>query len=221
MKKEMREKARQLRIQGMAVRQIADTLGVSRSSISLWVRDIELTEAQQEVLKKQQPRWGAQNKGSKTNREKFLKVRIVYQEEGREKAKEGRSLHIIGCMLYWAEGAKRRNDLYFVNSDTNMMLLFIRFLREEPFVSDEKMTITITCHHQEDIERVNAYWTGVLGLPQSCLRKTQVKKPGEVRRNILQNGVCGLRVNGASRYVQHIYGAIQEYGGFENPAWLF
>jgi hypothetical protein len=38
-------------------------------------------------------------------------------------------------------------------------------------------------------------------------------------RNKLPYGVCTLRVH-STWMVQHIYGAIQEYGGFDEPAWL-
>jgi hypothetical protein len=32
-------------------------------------------------------------------------------------------------------------------------------------------------------------------------------------------GVCALELH-STRVVQHIYGAIQEYAGFDKPAWL-
>jgi hypothetical protein len=38
-------------------------------------------------------------------------------------------------------------------------------------------------------------------------------------RNKLPYGVCTVYVH-STRVVQHIYGAIQEYGGFDEPAWL-
>jgi hypothetical protein len=34
------------------------------------------------------------------------------------------------------------------------------------------------------------------------------------------NGICSIRVENTN-YVLHIFGAIQEYGGFNNPDWLF
>jgi transposase-like protein len=43
MKAAEREQARRLRREGSGVRAIALTLGVSRSSVSRWVRDIELS----------------------------------------------------------------------------------------------------------------------------------------------------------------------------------
>jgi len=68
MKREIREQARVLRFQGMSVRDICLTLGVAKSSISLWVRDIELTQDQVEKLKQKQHLYGAQHEGGRTNR---------------------------------------------------------------------------------------------------------------------------------------------------------
>ena len=39
------------------------------------------------------------------------------------------------------------------------------------------------------------------------------------RRNMLPFGTCKVSVH-RTQIVQTIYGAIQEYGGFERPEWL-
>src|SRR5262249_50828298 len=45
-----RDMARELRSEGLSVREIERRLGVARSSVSLWVRDVSLTEAQRGYL---------------------------------------------------------------------------------------------------------------------------------------------------------------------------
>ncbi len=222
MKREVREEARQMRLDGMSVRDIAAALNVSRSSISIWVRDIELTQEQKDRLKANQSKWAAQNSGAQANRKRGLARRTAFQQAGREKAKEMRPLHLAGCMLYWAEGGKIRNRLYFANSDAYMHLLFMRFLREEMQVKDADITINIHCHTSdpEAIRHLEDYWVNLLGLSRSNLRKTYTKKGSEIKRSILEHGVCGVGVH-RSEIVQHIFGAIQEYAGFDNPAWLF
>lgn len=222
MKLEVREQARQLRSEGMSVRVIAQTLRVSRGSVSVWVRDIELTEEQKIELKNHQRKVGETNVGGQANRQIFMEKRIGYQEVGRVRAREGSPLHLMGCMLYWAEGGKtRRNSVDFANSDPNMMRLFIKFLREEMNVQDEWFRIQIHCHtfDVDEIKRIENYWLNVLALRQSALKKTQVKQGSETRINRLENGVCAIQVH-RSEIIQQIYGAIQEYGGFENPNWL-
>jgi hypothetical protein len=221
MKREIRDQARQMRLKGMSIIKIASVLKVAKSSVSLWVRDIALTEHQLEVLQANKGASGAQNIGSQTNRNRHLELRKMYQEEGRAKAREMRPLHMAGCMLYWAEGAKRRN-IYFANSDPNMNIFFMRFLRQEMGVLDSQFAIYIHCHTSDgnEIQTLEQYWIQTLGLAQSNLRKTYTKKGSEIQRSVLKYGVCGIGVYSVE-LVEHIFGAIQEYGGFENPDWLF
>jgi hypothetical protein len=215
-----RELARQMRHQGIPVKEIAEKLETRASYVSIWVRDISLSSEQIEL---QGSRYASQNRGAKALQERYLLQRYTYQEQGRVKARENSSLHLTGCMLYWAEGAKTRNEVHFVNADPNMMRLFIKFLREELEVEDTVMAVKINCHatDEDEIQRIEAYWLDLLQLPTTCLKKTQIKMGSpSSRKNILSNGVCGLRVP-RTEVIQHIYGAIQEYGGFENPDWLF
>lgn len=211
-----------MRQQGSSINEIARSLGVAKSSVSLWVRDIALTEEQRAKLDYQRRQYAGQNAGAQANRERSRALRIAYQEAGRARARENRPLHLAGCMLYWAEGAKGRNRIYFVNSDQNMVQLFLQFLREELNVKDAEIAIRIHCHIIDSVEirRIEAFWPSLLNLPLSCLRKTYIKQGSTTRHNILRNGVCDIRVH-RTDLVQHIYGAIQEYGGFENPEWLF
>jgi hypothetical protein len=220
-KQAIREQARQMRLQGMSIIKIASILKVAKSSVSLWVRDITLTDQQLEVLQANKGSSGAQNKGSQTNRNRHLELRKIYQEAGRVKAREMRPLHMAGCMLYWAEGAKRRN-IYFANSDPNMNVFFMRFLREELDVLDSQFAIYIHCHTSDpyEIQVLEEYWINVLSLTQSNLRKPYTKKGSEIQRSVLKYGVCGIGVYSVE-LVEHIFGAIQEYGGFDNPDWLF
>lgn len=222
MKRLLREEARRLRTEGLSVREIAKILNISLSTASVWVRDIRLSQTQIEILKANQRLYGAQNAGANSNRENGRKRRLVYQQEGKIKAHEMRPLHMMGCMLYWAEGAKSRNRIYFANSDPNMHKLFVRFLREELNVIDSQITIYIHCHtsQPDEMQAIEDFWFKCLNLSRSNHRKTYIKKGSEVQHSILEHGVCGVGVH-RTDLVQHIFGAIQEYGGFDNPDWLF
>ena len=45
-----KQKARELRSQGYSINEIKTKLNLSKSSVSLWVRDIELTDGQKKLL---------------------------------------------------------------------------------------------------------------------------------------------------------------------------
>jgi transcriptional regulator with XRE-family HTH domain len=71
MKTQERLEARRLRREeGRSVKEIERLLGVSRSTASLWVRDIPLTVAQRASLKRRNPIYNGQFKGAAVNAER-------------------------------------------------------------------------------------------------------------------------------------------------------
>jgi hypothetical protein len=151
--------------------------------------------------------------------------RRQYQEHGRSLARRSDPQHAAGCMLYWAEGSKSRNQLAFSNSDPDMVRTFVRFLRT--YFDLRPVEIRVSCYlyadhlkRQREIER---FWLDITGLPTASLRRSIVnvysRYSARKRMNKLPYGTCRIVVN-RTRVVQSIYGAIQEYAGFDRPVWL-
>ncbi|MCB9453581.1 MAG: hypothetical protein H6672_19285 [Anaerolineaceae bacterium] len=224
-KPEKRKEARRLRREeGLAITDICQRLGVSKASVSLWVRDIELTSTQQEELHRQHYAYRAQLRGSTAVAAKYRELRREYQEEGRAKAREGDLLHNAGCMLYWGEGEKSRNCFGLADSDPDMMVFFLKFLHESLQVEDQGIALQIICYLNNGLtqEEIEAYWLDALELPRECLRKTIVNlrpRSSQQKGRKLLYGMCNLRVFD-TRLVQHVFGAIQEYTGIDKPEWL-
>jgi hypothetical protein len=218
-----RERARALRTQGWSVKEIERELAVARSSVSLWVRDIELSEeARRRLLTRTRP---GQLAAARKKAERAREVRRVYQEDGRKLIRERGARYTAGCMLYWAEGAKGRNQVRLVNSDPALLVSFVRFLRSEFDV--EPSNIIVRCNlfadHVERQLAIERFWLDTLGVPMTSLRKSHVnvysKYSQKKRANKLPYGTCEVGVH-STRIVQTIYGSIQEYGGFDRPEWL-
>jgi hypothetical protein len=220
-----REAARRLRAErGLAINRIAQLIGVSKSSVSLWVRDIELTQSQQAALRAANPRFNQQRNGSARIRADASTRRRLAQAHGRTMATAGDPLHRSGCMLYWAEGSKQRNRVVFTNSDPEMVELFLRFLRRCYGVEDDQVALTVNVHlgNGLTLHQIENWWLRRLHLPSSCVRLAtvnQVSRASKRRGRTLPYGTVRLAV--ASTFiVQSIYGAIQAYGGFDRPEWL-
>ncbi|MEP7291210.1 MAG: hypothetical protein ABI835_05480, partial [Chloroflexota bacterium] len=219
-----RVEARRLRREGMSLKDIAKLLGVAKASVSVWVRDIPLTDEQNATLRDKYHHYDAKIKGSRANFQKGLEQRIAYQQEGRAKAREGDSLHLAGCMLYWAEGSKSRASLELVNSDPDMLSFFIKFLRESLCVSETKLSARIICYTNNgvSIQEIESYWLNKLSLQRTALRKTTDNaqpKSSQQRGRKLMYGVCVLSVHSV-KAKQHVYGALQEYIGIDKPEWV-
>ncbi len=128
-------------------------------------------------------------------------------------------------MLFWAEGSRSRNKVEFVNSDPAMISFFFRFLRTCFDVPDSKVRVTcnLFADHAERKEEIEQFWLDSLQLTRARLCKSSVnrfsKYSKKKRRNKLPYGTCRLTVYDTS-IVQSIYGAIQEYAGFEREEWL-
>jgi hypothetical protein len=225
-KPEKRAEAKRLRSeQGMALRAIAEHLGVSKGSVSLWVRDIELTPEQQAALLAKNPARNGQLLGMRVRRERCRQRRIEAQECGRALARQGDPIHRGGCMLYWAEGSKTRNAVQIVNADADLLDTFLEFLRVCYTVPDQAIAFSVNCFlgNGLTLDEIQDWWLTRLGLPPSCLRKAVVNRPSSASKrlkgNVLPYGTARLTVH-STDVVQSIYGAIQEYAGIERPDWL-
>ena len=223
-----RQLARELRRAGLPYKRIASRLDVSPSSVHLWTRDIELTEEQQsanlrgprgphnpERVRRRAEAWAARCRAK----------RAESQNDGRVAARRADPLHLAGCMLYWAEGSKRRNSIQFTNSDPRMLAFFRRFLVEALGVTpaDIHLSINVYTNNGLTIEEIESYWLDLLELPHSSARShvlnhMPTSSSGRAK-NKLPYGVARLSVH-QTCMVQHIHGAVQEYGGFDEPAWL-
>jgi hypothetical protein len=220
-----RERARRLRReQGLPIKVIAAAVGVSSSSVSRWVKDVELTPAHAAALRDANPIYNRQQSGTARSSANARARRVAAQRNGVAMAFAGDALHQMGCMLYWAEGARSRNQLAFTNSDPEMVDVFVHFLRRCYGVSDERIALRVNVHlgNGLSLEEIEAWWLTRLGLPRPCLRPSMVNRPSRAsqrKRRTLPYGTVRIVVS-STALVQSIFGAIQAYAGLQRPAWL-
>lgn len=225
-KPELQAMARELRAGGMSMKRIATTLGVSPSSVHAWTRGVGIpAELEGSIpgrlaLRPEQVR-ARTEAWSEMNRAR----RRAWQEEGRVAAREGDPAHQAGCMLFWAEGSKDRNVLQLANSDPHLLRVWIDFLRRRSGFPDDRFRLRLNVYTGNGLSVgvIERFWLERLELPASCARAHIVNRvptsSSGRRHGRLRHGVAQLTV-GDTRAVQHIYGAIQEYGGFDEPRWL-
>jgi hypothetical protein len=229
-KPEKRATARSLRAEGWSYKRIAAELRVSPSSVFYWTRDIVLTPQQIEHNLRG-PRGPISPeliaRRAEGVRQAARQRRLEYQAEGRARAKldPPDPLHLAGCMLYWAEGTKSRNCAKLANSETSLVRYFKQFLVGCFDVPIEKFAFTLHVYLGNGFElpEIEEHWLDALDLPRGCLRKHSINplptSSSGRKRNRLPYGVGTLSCCD-TRIVQHIYGAIQEYAGFDEPRWL-
>ena len=197
---------------------------MAKSSVSEWVRDIELSPDHVGALLARDPVASGQRLGQEAWSRRCRERREAAQADGRRRAREGDPLHHAGCMLYWAEGSKTSSQMVFTNSDVEMMRFFLHFLREAYGVGDDQVRLSVNCFlgNGLSLEQIEAWWLSELGLPASCLRGAAVNRPSAASKGVrrpLVHGTAQLKVH-STALKQSILGAIQEYAGFEREEWL-
>ncbi|MFE9816674.1 hypothetical protein [Streptomyces sp. NPDC005773] len=207
-KDDLRAKARELRLEGKTYDQIQVELGCSKSSISLWVRDLPKPERSRSAV--EQARMAGRMRWDHE-----LAVRDVERQRTKAEAKNeigaisDRELLFTGVALYWAEGAKdksydRRENVMFINSDPDVIQVYRAWLALLDITPD-RLSYRVMIHESADIAAAERYWAELVSIDVADLQKTTLKKhnPKTVRKNTgdAYRGCLVVRVsNGAELY---------------------
>ncbi|MEV8532742.1 hypothetical protein [Streptomyces sp. NPDC051211] len=211
-KDDLRARARELRLQGMTYDQIQVELGCSKSSISLWVRDLP---APQRRPPSEQARLAGRKRW-----EHELAVRDIERQETKQTARAeigsmtARELFLVGVGLYWAEGGKdkpydRREKVQFVNSDPGMVTTFLAWLRLLE-VDPDLLCFSVMIHESADVGSAERYWADHIGIEIDQLFKTTLKRhnPKTTRKNTGEGyrGCLVIRVRQSAELYRRIEG---------------
>ncbi|MFB7030710.1 MULTISPECIES: hypothetical protein [unclassified Streptomyces] len=210
---DLRARARELRLEGWTYDRIQLELGCSKSSISLWVRD----------LPKPEPRYTEEERRARMDAG-LARLRATRDEERQETkrlaresvgALSDRELFIAGVTLYWAEGAKdkayrRREVLQFINSDPNVITLYLRWL-DLLGVTPDRLRFRVSIHESADVAEAEGFWAELAGVDGSTFQRATLKRhnPRTVRKNTGEayQGCLVVYVTGGSELYRRMEGA--------------
>ena len=129
----MREQAIDLRRQGWSYKMILEQIKVSKSTLSLWLRDVPM---ETEVIIEERHRVGRAKRAKNTSRY-YLQKRIAAQREADiryceliDSSFSNRELFLLGLALYWGEGAKTGSNVSVSNSDPEVIKLFMHWMKQ-------------------------------------------------------------------------------------------
>lgn len=177
-----KNKALKLRQKGKSIKDIAKRLKISKSTVSLWCRDVELTPEQIQRLHEKMVKSGYKGrmKGARIQYERRLKKINEWKKRGIERIGRlsNRDLLIVGIALYWGEGAKKTRGVSFSNSDPEMIKFMIKFFRKVWKIDKSRFTayIGINKIHKNRIEEVENYWSRITNIPREQFTKTSLIK---------------------------------------------
>ena len=182
----LRERARELRLAGRTYGEIVAELGVSKSSVSLWVRDLPKPDhSARHAQVMAEARWKPHRRERELIRQQAHEA--AAQELGRV---TDRDLFVLGVGLYWSEGTKRkarhpRDRVVFVNSDPSMISVYLAWLSLLG-VEKERLRFSVMIHESADSSSAEEYWASIVGAHPERFGKTTLKKhnPKTARHNV-------------------------------------
>jgi len=181
-KYKQRIKARQMRRTGESVKSIARKLSVSRSTASLWVRDIILRPGQLEILRKRELKGKERGRllGALKQKEKRLQIVKEAREYGIKEfvTLKDREFFVAGLALYWGEGCRKTRAVQFCNSSPQLINFILGWFKRFFNVNFSGLTCRVDINriHRAREEIIKRYWSEVTGIPLNRFRKTVLKK---------------------------------------------
>ena len=159
------QQARLLRRAGLPLAEIASRLGVSKSSVSLWVRDVAFAPLPR-------PARGRRRAPNALQRRRQAEIDGL-MDEGRVRVGQlsEREFLVAGVALYAGEGTKRDGAVRFANSDPRMIQFFCSWLRRFYEIDESRLRVHLYLHEGLDLAAAIAYWSALMAIPPSQFGK--------------------------------------------------
>jgi hypothetical protein len=200
-----RQQARQLRRAGLPLAEIAARLGVSKSSVSLWVRDVAF-EPLPRVTRGRRREPNALQRRRQAEVERLL-------EEGRTRIGRlsEREFLVAGVALYAGEGSKRDGSVIFANSDPRMVVFFCSWLRHFFPIDESRLRVRLYLHQGLGMAGAGAFWSELTGIAASQFSKPYRAVPDpSIRHAKHVHGCVGVRYSCSAthRSIMGLVGAL-------------
>ena len=178
MKKELELKAKKLRSKGYSVKELHKMLNVSKSTISLWVQGIELSEKAQARLR--QNYTNGQLASQKTIKEKTRQKNILANDFAKDiisKINFTKADQAILCaMIYLCEGNKLLKSLVtFTNSDPNLIATFLFLFRNSFNLDERKFRVLMHLHKYHDEKTQKDFWSKITNISKEQFHRSYLK----------------------------------------------
>ena len=183
MKMYFKEKALELRRNGLAYSEILENIPVAKSTLSLWLQSVNLSEKQKQRLSER--KISAMRRGWAKRKQQRLDITLAIKKQAHKEIGtiSENELLLMGIMLYWAEGAKSKDynisqGVIFGNSDSAMIKIFLKWLKDCAKVTSERIVFEIYIHESSlrKQKEIKQYWAGKTGFPIEEFDRIYLKK---------------------------------------------
>jgi hypothetical protein len=192
---------------------------VKKSTLATWCREVQLTEEQYAaIIRRTGSRQGIPRATNRRRLQEIERIRAGARAQVSSLILD--PFWIAGTVLYWAEGAKTRNNLRLADSDPRALRLFIDWVR---FYLDGEAAFSLHLHLHDGNDEAEArrFWVRETGLREANFHRTFIKPAGTGhRKNHLEHGVCTVKLRrpaNAWNVVMEWIDTLSESFGLDRP----
>jgi hypothetical protein len=191
-KTDVRRECRRLRTSGLTYDEIRAQTGVSKGSLSLWLRDLPVPARCIERRAQQLASIAGSGPAEQARRALIRRERRVAMAKNAVPSLQDRELFVVGLALYWAEGTKdkpwnRNGRVVIINSDPTVLRVFLAWLDLVGVTSDRR-SYRLSIHESADVAASERWWSETLQIPITSFRRATLKRhnPVATRHNVVE-----------------------------------
>jgi len=135
-----------------------------------------------------------------------IKRKIILKKKAKDKAKKLINLLtkkeeiIFLSALYWGEGNKK--DFNLINSDSQLIKIFVKGLRELFKIKTEELKISIRIYEDTNKNECLKFWSKITEAPVNKIGSVDILK-GK-KKGKLTHGMCRVRVKKAGNLLKYM-----------------
>lgn len=207
----IRNRARELRRNGMTYSEIRGAIGIplAKATLSYWLHDIVLDPTHEKRIIALNAHNLAKGRKIRIQRRKKIRKKIFFtlREEFLKpiQSLSGHQKKLLLAILYLGEGGKlfRRAAVMFGNSDPKVIRIFLRLMRSAYAIDESKIRCTVQCRADQDIRKLENYWSQVASVPLENFYKAQIDKRSIGKPTRRANYLGVLRIDYFSASIFH------------------
>ncbi|MBI1833427.1 MAG: helix-turn-helix domain-containing protein [Candidatus Andersenbacteria bacterium] len=184
MKAALKAKAISLRKLGRTYPEISKMLGISKSTCSVWLGNVVLGEKAKRRIEKRKE-IGNQRGRKMVLEKKWNRDKVIHQKAERDFSNLTISMplgKLICSALYWSEGEKGRGSVAFMNSDPEMIALFLSLLRACFVIKENKFRAQLHLHSYHNQEKQIKFWSKLTKIPSEKFYVYRKKNSGKNKK---------------------------------------
>jgi hypothetical protein len=208
----LKQKAKKLRKKGYSFHEISIKINIPKATVYSWVNLVDLSDSAKKRLVELKLS-GAQ-KGAKKSKYRMLKMKKEMDQKSQFDLENihfsQQLLKVLCSFLYWGEGNKSGSYVAFINSDPEMIRVFMILLRQSFELDEAKFRVLVHIHEYHHEKNILKFWSEVTSIPLSQFTKSYLKSNTKIRRRPGYMGSARIRYYDVKivRELQALYNAV-------------